>query len=70
MLNANKLKGKIVEEGTTQEELASKIGMTLQALNKKLNGRSKFDIDEAHRIIEVLRIENPTEIFFATNVPK
>lgn len=69
MLNANKLKGKIVEEGTTQEELASKIGMTLQSLNAKLNGRSTFDINEAFKIIEILHIDNPSEIFFAPSVP-
>lgn len=60
----NKLKGKMREKGVTQADLAGAIGITLQALNAKLNGRSSFTVPEAQKITEFLELDNPTEIFF------
>ena len=58
-----KLKGKIAEKGKTQIELAKKLNLSVQSFNAKLNGRAKFDIDEAKKLIEILEIENVKEIF-------
>ncbi len=69
-MNTNKLKGKLVEEGMTQEELSLELGISLQSLNAKLNGRAPLTIEEAKRITEILKIDNPSEIFFAPSVPK
>jgi transcriptional regulator with XRE-family HTH domain len=69
-MNINKLKGKIVEEGLTQEKLAVKLGISVQALNAKLNNRSSLTIREAQMITEILNIHNPSEIFFSCSVPK
>lgn len=60
----NKLKGKMRERGVTQADLARAIGITPQALNAKLNGRSSFTVPEAQKITEFLGLENPSEIFF------
>lgn len=65
-----KLKGLMREKGITQTELADKIGMTVQALNAKLNGRSSFTVNEVNKICRVLSIENPTPYFFWDLNPK
>ena len=44
-----KLKGKIAEKGKTQTDLAKKLNLSVQSFNAKLNGRAKFDIDEAKK---------------------
>lgn len=64
-----KLKGKIAEKGKTQIDLAKKLNLSVQSFNAKLNGRAKFDIDEAKKLIEILEIENVKEIFFSWLVP-
>lgn len=68
-MNSDILKGKIVEKKYTQKRLAEEIGITIQSLNAKLNKRSQFTIDEAVKIISILEIENPIEIFFTNCVP-
>ncbi|MBZ9634695.1 helix-turn-helix transcriptional regulator [Clostridium sp. FP1] len=68
-MNINKLKGKMVEAGISQEKLAQKLGITVQALNAKLNNRSCLTIEEAKGITNILNIENPSEKFFNSKVP-
>lgn len=68
-MNSDILKGKIVEKKYTQKRLAEEMGITIQSLNAKLNKRSQFTIDEAVKIISILEIENPIEIFFVNCVP-
>ena len=63
-LNSNKLKGKIVERGLTQEKIAIKLGISTQAFNAKLNKRAPINLDEIFKLIEILKINNPSDIFF------
>lgn len=63
-MNNNKLKAKLVELGCSQTKLAKSLGITLQSLNRKLNGKSKLTLEEVNRIILILGIENPSDIFF------
>lgn len=52
------LKKRIKEEGLNYEELATKIGMGVNTLSNKLNGKSTFDIDEVQEIMKALNIKN------------
>lgn len=63
-MNSKKLKGKIIESGMTQGDLARELGMSLKTLNSKINNRSKLTVEEVKRIINILSINNPSEIFF------
>lgn len=63
-MQVNKLKAKMTELGYTQKKLASDMGITVQTLNSKLNGRSILTLDEAVSITKILKIINPAEIFF------
>ena len=61
MVNPNLLKGKITAAGYTQQKLATAVGMSVNSLNAKINGRKTFDADEVIRICNVLGIVNPEE---------
>lgn len=66
----NKLKGIMRENNMTQQELAKRLGMSLQAFNAKINGRTAFTVPEAQKIADIFNLENPGEIFFESNIPK
>lgn len=61
MVNANLLKGKIVAAGHNQQSLAPKVGMSVNSLNAKINGRKKFDTEEVGKICKALGITDPRE---------
>ena len=67
MINANKIRARIVEMGLTQQQVAEKIGMSAKTFSLKMNS-GKFGLDEAERMIEVLKIEKPEPYFFAEAV--
>lgn len=62
----NALKGKMRENKMTYRELSLYTGISLNALNAKLNGYSVFNLNEVVKIIEVLEIEpeNINKYFF------
>lgn len=67
-LDYSKLKGRILEKGLNQKELASKIGISEGQFCKKLSGEYAFKQSEIVRICEVLNIENNLigDYFFTT----
>lgn len=66
-MNINKLRGKIVENGMTVPELASKIDVDRSSLYRKLNNLEKVTIGEAIRIKEALNLSDSDalDIFLA-----
>lgn len=66
MINANKLKAKLMEEGKNVEWLAGKLGYTAANLYNKLNGNSSMTIEDANKIRKELNFDDKTirEIFF------
>lgn len=67
MINANKIRARIVEMGMNQKQVAEKIGMSEKTFSIKMNN-GKFGLDEAEKMIEVLRIEKPENYFFGKEV--
>lgn len=57
----NSLKIKIREEEENYRSLSRKTGISVNALNNKLNGYSTFNIDEVYKLVECLNI-NPKDI--------
>ena len=66
MKKLNRLKGRIKEKQLTYSALAKMLGISLSALNNKINGRSTFDIIEASEISSVLDISPQDIIYFFT----
>ena len=64
MIDTNALRGKIVAEGYTQEQVAKAIGIAPKTFYLKMK-KGVFSSDEMERMIELLSIENPCAIFFA-----
>ncbi len=57
MVNINKLKGKIIENGMNVEKLAEKIGVDRTTLYRKLNSNGEnISIREANMIVAVLHL--------------
>ncbi len=67
MVNTNKLRGIIAERGLSQQDVAEMIGKTPKTFYEKMK-KGKFDSDEIMDMVSGLNIENPAEIFFATDV--
>ena len=61
MVNANLFKGKMVANGYTQESLAKKMKISKNTLSAKINGKSKFDIEEVVFLCELFGISNNDE---------
>lgn len=62
-MNKNELKARIVAKGMTHAEVALAIGMSLSTFSRKMK-KGNFGLIEAERLIDVLEIKNPNEIFF------
>jgi transcriptional regulator with XRE-family HTH domain len=61
------LRGKIVEKGMTEKQVAKEIGMSSKTFSLKMKS-GKFGLDEADKIIALLEIEKPELIFFSQTV--
>ena len=67
MVDKNKLRGCIVANGKTQEDVAKYIGITPKTFYAKMK-KGVFGSDEIEKMILLLNIEDPLSIFFAKNV--
>ena len=67
MVNTNKLRGIIAERGLAQQDVAEMIGKTPKTFYEKMK-KGKFDSDEIMKMVSGLNIENPADIFFASDV--
>lgn len=64
MIDTNALKGIIVANGLTQQDVAREIGIAPKTFYAKMK-KGVFGSDEMEDMIELLNIENPGAIFFA-----
>lgn len=67
MLDRNALKAEIVRNGLTQKEVAKALGISEKTFISRMR-RGVFGTDEAEKMIKVLDIKNPVDIFFADKV--
>lgn len=68
--NANKLKGKITENGYTIKTLAPKLELCEASLRRKINEKSEFTLNETLKLKEALNLTNQDylDIFFGTQL--
>lgn len=64
MIDTNKLKGLIVSKGLTQNKVAEILGMTPKTFYIKMK-KGVFGSDEIEKMISLLDISDPVNIFFA-----
>lgn len=63
MIQVNLLKGIIASKGLSQRKLAIQMEMTDKTFYAKMK-RGIFNSDEIEKMIKILEIKNPMEIFF------
>lgn len=64
MIATEKLRGIIAEQGLSQRKVAKFLGISEKTFYAKMK-RGVFDSDEMAEMISLLKIQNPSEIFFA-----
>ena len=64
MIKTDELKGIIAKNGYSQSDIAAKIGVVPKTFYEKMKN-GLFGSDEIQIMIDVLKIENPVDIFFA-----
>lgn len=68
-MNTAKLKGKMRENGMSQEEMAKRLGVALSTLNRKLQVQEgdNFTVGEANKIYRILDLtsDEAVAIFFS-----
>ena len=67
MLDTNALRAEMARHRITQKDLAAAIGISEKTFISRMK-KGAFGTDEANVIINVLKIRNPAEIFFAQEV--
>lgn len=67
MIDRAKLRAAWVAKGMKQSEVAKKIGMSDVTFSRKMKS-GVFGTDEAEKMLNLLDIQNPAEIFFAKEV--
>lgn len=68
MTNSLKLKAKMVESGLKNYEIANLLGVSYNALYRKVQNLNEFKGGEIEKLSVLLNIDNKDEIFFAPNV--
>lgn len=64
MVKTNELKGIIASRNLSQTKVAEQIGITPKTFYAKM-AKGVFGSDEIEKMINVLEIKNPLDIFFA-----
>ena len=67
MIDINLLKGIIVSRGLTQKDVAKHLKINQKTFYEKMK-KGVFGSDEMESMIELLSIDNPTEVFFTKKV--
>lgn len=64
MIKVDELKGVIAKRNLSQARVAKEIGISPKTFYEKMN-RGIFCSDEIYKMIQLLQIEDPLNIFFA-----
>ncbi len=67
MINSNKIKGRMVELGVTQKDVAQHLGIAAPTVSQKINNIRPMDLTEAEKMAQMLKIpeEEFGEYFFS-----
>lgn len=65
-MQPNLLKAELAKKRKTITWLAEQFGITPQAMSTRINS-GNFKVKDAQKVIELLEIENPVEIFLRSN---
>lgn len=67
MVDCMKIKALMVEHKLSGKDVAKRMGLSDKTLYRKLNS-GIFNTTEMNKLVEILNIEDPAKIFFASKV--
>jgi len=65
LFDKKRFKAYIVLAGLTMQQVAAELGIDTATLYRKMNGTSDFYRSEIQELCDLLKIEDPTAVFFA-----
>lgn len=68
MFSEKRFKAQMVLAGLNQEEVAKALGIHPVTLYRKIRNNGDFSRDEISKLVEILKIDNPQDIFFASEL--
>lgn len=68
MFDRKRLQAQMVLKGITGRELAAKMGINETTLYRKMGNDGDFNRSEIQKIMLILDIEDPVDIFFANQL--
>jgi transcriptional regulator with XRE-family HTH domain len=70
LINSKKMKGRMVEMGITQKDIAKELGVAAPTVSQKINNVRPMDLAEAEKIADLLNISDNEfrEYFFCNGV--
>ena len=67
-MNKQALINRMREQGLSITDMYRALNMSRSSFYRKCNGQSEFTLKEITRIMEILSVRDPNEIFFAASV--
>lgn len=67
-MNKQALINRMREQGLSITDMYKALNMSRSSFYRKCNGQSEFTLKEITRIMEILSVRDPNEIFFASQV--
>lgn len=64
MFNELEFRATMIRNGFTQKALAGALGISERTLSRKIRNNGSFKYTEIVKLVELLRIEDPENIFF------
>ena len=61
-MNLDKLKGKLVEKKRTYDDCSNFLGIAIATFNNKMNGKSKFYVEEVNKLSEFLELTQSEKV--------
>lgn len=68
MFNKRLFEAHLVLAGISKTEMASILGIDVSTFSRKLKNDGDFTRTQINKMIEVLNIDKPSEVFFAENI--
>ena len=65
MFDERKFKAQMVMAGVTQAQLATFLRINVSTLYRKIKNNGDFSREEISKLVDILHIDNPQDIFFA-----
>lgn len=65
-MNKEKLEEEMQSQNISKTEMCTLLGISRSAFYRKCNGKSEFTLSEMQKILDVLNLNTPEGIFFAS----